>query len=178
MPKAHCDDHRTMTSGKETNWGPTRTSTSDPRKDGMVYGPRGLGSRSRHSSRRSHALPRRLGRPTIGRRRQVLCIQFQGLRGREIRKPSLNPNSQVQGAGEPRALKGARVVCAVRRVMIFLLQAGGTGEMFLGYWHTWRRKPKGTKHAREAMHVRKRCRTGHSYDPLPMSKAELPEFES
>ena len=50
--------------------------------------------------------------------------------------------------------------------------------MFLGYWHIWRRKRKETKHAREAMYARKRCRAGHSYDPLPMSKAELPEFES
>ena len=39
-------------------------------------------------------------------------------------------------AGKPSALKDARSVCAVRRVMVFLLQAGGTGEMFLGYWHT------------------------------------------
>jgi len=64
--------------------------------------------------------------------------------------------------GEPCAMKVARTVCAVRRVMVSLLEAGGTGELFLGYWHTWRRKPKGTKHAREAMHVRKRCRAGHS----------------
>jgi len=79
---------------------------------------------------------------------------------------------------EPDALKGARPVCAVRRVVVSLLQAGGTEEKFLGYWHIWRRKLKETKHAREAMHVRKRCRAGHSYDPLPMSKAVLPEFES
>jgi hypothetical protein len=110
MPKAHCDDHRTMSSGKETNWGPTRTSTSDPRKDGMVYGPRGLGSRSRHSSRRSHDLPRRLGRPTIGRRATGSCTQGQGLRGRVMRKSSLSPKIQVQGTGEPRASKGACVV--------------------------------------------------------------------
>src|SRR6266567_7837550 len=76
------------------------------------------------------------------------------------------------------AAKVARHVCAVRRVVVFLLQAGGTEEEFRGYWHIWRRKLKETKHAREAMHVRKRCRAGHSYDPLPMSKAELPEFES
>jgi hypothetical protein len=80
--------------------------------------------------------------------------------------------------GEPDALKGACAVCAVRRVVVFLLQAGGTEERFLGYWHIWRRKLKETKHAGEAMHARKRCRAGHSYDPLPMSKAELPEFES
>ena len=75
-------------------------------------------------------------------------------------------------------MKVARWVCAVRRVVVSLLQAGGTEEKFLGYWHIWRRKLKETKHAREAMHARKRCRAGHSYDPLPMSKAELPEFES
>ena len=60
--------------------------------------------------------------------------------------------------------------------MIFLLQAGGTRERFLGYWHTGWRKPEGTKHAREAMPTRKRCRVGHSYDPLPMRKAKLPEL--
>jgi hypothetical protein len=81
-------------------------------------------------------------------------------------------------AGEPDTSKGVRPVCAVRRVVVFLLEAGGTEERFLGYWHIWRRKLKETKYAREAMHVRKRCRAGHSYDPLPMSKAELPELES
>jgi hypothetical protein len=80
--------------------------------------------------------------------------------------------------GKPCAVKMARTVCAVRRVVVSLLQAGGTEEKFLGYWHIWRRKLKETKHAREAMHARKRCRAGYSYDPLPMSKAELPEFES
>jgi hypothetical protein len=49
--------------------------------------------------------------------------------------------------GEPDALKGASPVCAVRRVVISLLEAGGIEDIFLGYWHTWRRKPKGTKHA-------------------------------
>jgi hypothetical protein len=39
-------------------------------------------------------------------------------------------------------------VCAVRRVVVFLRQAGGTEERFLGYWHSWRRKLKVTKHAR------------------------------
>jgi hypothetical protein len=47
-----------------------------------------------------------------------------------------SPGKSNRIPGEPCALKGARTVCAVRRVMIFLLQAGGTGEMFLGYWHT------------------------------------------
>jgi len=35
-------------------------------------------------------------------------------------------------------VKVARPVCAVRRVVISLLQAGGTEEKFLGYWHIWR----------------------------------------
>ena len=74
--------------------------------------------------------------------------------------------------------KWSSPVCAVRRVVVSLLQAGGTEEKFLGYWHIWRRKLKETKHARQAAHARKRCRAGRSYDPLPMSKAELPEFES
>jgi hypothetical protein len=36
------------------------------------------------------------------------------------------------------AMKVARHVCAVRRVVVSLLQAGGTEERFLGYWHIWR----------------------------------------
>ncbi len=55
--------------------------------------------------------------------------------------------------GEPDALKGASPVCAVRRVVVSLLEAGGTEERFLSYWHIWRRKLKETKHAREAKHV-------------------------
>jgi len=62
--------------------------------------------------------------------------------------------------------------------MVFLLQAGGTEERFLGYWHSRRRKLKVTKHARQAVHARKRCRAGWPYDPLPRSKAGLPELES
>jgi hypothetical protein len=86
----------------------------------------------------------------------------------------------VRGAkyGKPCAAKVACTVCAVRRIVVSLLLAGGSEERFLVYWHIWKRKLKETKHAREAMYVRKRCRAGHSYDPLPMSKAELPEFES
>jgi len=37
--------------------------------------------------------------------------------------------------GKPCAAKVACTVCAVRRVMVSLLEAGGTGERFLGYWH-------------------------------------------
>jgi len=40
--------------------------------------------------------------------------------------------------GKPDAVKVARPVCAVRRVVVFLLEAGGTEEKFLGYWHIWR----------------------------------------
>jgi hypothetical protein len=63
--------------------------------------------------------------------------------------------TRVIGAkyGKPDAVKVARPVCAVRRVVVSLLQAGGTEERFLGYWHIWRRKLKETKHAREAVHV-------------------------
>ena len=58
--------------------------------------------------------------------------------------------------------KPAVILCAVRRVLISLLQAGGTEEKSLGYWHSWRRKLKVTKHARQAAHARKRCRAGCS----------------
>jgi hypothetical protein len=40
--------------------------------------------------------------------------------------------------GKPDAVKVARPVCAVRRVVVFLLEAGGIEEVFLGYRHTWR----------------------------------------
>jgi len=46
--------------------------------------------------------------------------------------------------GEPATLKGVRLVCAVRRFEIFLLQAGGTKEKFLSYQLTQRRKSEGT----------------------------------
>jgi hypothetical protein len=43
---------------------------------------------------------------------------------------------------EPCAAKVASTVCAVRRVLIFPPQAGGTRETFLGHQSTQRRKPK------------------------------------
>jgi hypothetical protein len=43
-----------------------------------------------------------------------------------------NPQRLLE-TGEPVAVKAARRVCAVRRFEIFLLQAGGTKEMFLSY---------------------------------------------
>ena len=39
---------------------------------------------------------------------------------------------------EPCEVKVSRTVCAVRRVVVSLLEAGGTEEKFLGYWHIWR----------------------------------------
>ncbi len=108
----------------------------------------------------------------------LLCAQ--GFQAPKAHLPSLirGTDDSSQTVEEPDAWKQARPVCAVRRVVVSLLQAGGTEEKFLGYWHIWKRKRKETKHAREAMHARKRCRAGHSYDPLPRSKAVLPEFES
>jgi hypothetical protein len=67
---------------------------------------------------------------------------------------------KTPASGERSASKGACCVCAVRRVVVSLLQAGGTEERFLGYWHSWKRKLKVTKHSREAAHARKRCRAG------------------
>jgi hypothetical protein len=46
--------------------------------------------------------------------------------------------------GKPDAVKVARPVCAVRRVVVYLLQAGGIEEVFLGYQSTRMRKLKGT----------------------------------
>ena len=74
--------------------------------------------------------------------------------------------------------KGSSGVCAVRRGVVSLLEAGGTEEMFLGYQSTWRGNSKGTKQTEQALPVPKRCKTGHAYDPLAMRKAKLPEPES
>ena len=60
--------------------------------------------------------------------------------------------------------------------MISLPEAGGMRKKFLGYWHIWKRKLKETKHAREAVYTRKRCRVGHPYDPLAMGRARLHEL--
>ena len=76
------------------------------------------------------------------------------------------------------AEKLARTVCAVRRIVVSLLEAGGTKEVFLGYQSTWRGNSKGTKQTEQALPARKRCRAGHAYDPLAMRKAKLPEPES
>jgi hypothetical protein len=75
-------------------------------------------------------------------------------------------------------MKVALIVCAVRRIVVSLLEAGGTKEVFLGYQSTWRGNSKGTKQTEQALPVRKRCRAGHAYDPLTMRKAKLPEPES
>jgi hypothetical protein len=45
----------------------------------------------------------------------------------------MNNLQRLLETGKPVASKGARRVCAVRRFEIFLLQAGGTKEMFLSY---------------------------------------------
>ncbi len=67
---------------------------------------------------------------------------------REVREMRESFSQEFFLAGKRCTLKGACTVCAVRRVMISLLQAGGTEEKFLGYWHSWRQKLKVTKHAR------------------------------
>ena len=53
--------------------------------------------------------------------------------------------SLYEKAGEPCALKGARTVCAVRRIEVFLLETGRTREEFSGYQSTFKRKPRGTR---------------------------------
>jgi len=55
---------------------------------------------------------------------------------REVREMHESFSQEFFLAGKRCTLKGACTVCAVRRVVIFLLQAGETGERFLGYWHT------------------------------------------
>ena len=55
-------------------------------------------------------------------------------------------------AGKPRALKGACVVCAVRRVVVSLLQAGGMREEIPGLSVYLDVKAEGDK-----SRLRKRC---------------------
>ena len=50
--------------------------------------------------------------------------------------------------------KRARAVCAVRRIVVSLLEAGGTKEVFLGYQSTWRGNSKGTKQTEQALPAR------------------------
>jgi hypothetical protein len=118
-------------------------------------------------------------RVEVAMQQVVLCLNWCASLG-EPKSPASNARTRTvkSSTGKRSAGKLARCVCAVRRVMVSLLQAGGIEERFLGYWHSWRRKLKVTRHARQAAHARKRCRAGRSYDPLPMSKAELPELES
>jgi len=47
--------------------------------------------------------------------------------------------------GKPDAVKVACPVCAVRRVVVSLLEAGGIEEVFLGYQSTRMRKLEGTR---------------------------------
>jgi hypothetical protein len=70
-------------------------------------------------------------------------------RGLSIPRP-LRPSITLRSSTWARA----STVCAVRRVVVSLLQAGGTEERFLGDWHIWRGNPKETKHARKALESR------------------------
>src|SRR6266487_4555561 len=56
-----------MNSRKVSNGTPNLTERSVRTEHGMTYKPRGSWSQSLHSSRRSHDLPGRLGKPAVGR---------------------------------------------------------------------------------------------------------------
>jgi hypothetical protein len=56
-----------------------------------------------------------------------------GEEGMLARDALMNTPQRLLETGKPVAMKVARWVCAVRRFEIFLLQAGGTKEMFLSY---------------------------------------------
>src|SRR6266487_574767 len=58
-----------MNSRKVSNGTPNLTERSVRTEHGMTYKPRGSWSQSLHSSRRSHDLPGRLGKPAVGRRK-------------------------------------------------------------------------------------------------------------
>src|SRR6185312_2735423 len=100
--------------------------------------------------------------PETGRRGTGRGIITREGAGRGMRKSCSMLKEPGTDTGEPVAVKAARRVGAVRRVVISLLEAGGIEEVFLGYRHTWPRKPKGTKHVEEAVHAPKRCRAGYS----------------
>jgi hypothetical protein len=64
---------------------------------------------------------------------------FKGVDSDESGDPGVSGTPARAGApGKPDAVKAARPVCAVRRVVVSLLQAGGTEERFLGYWQSRR----------------------------------------
>ena len=97
---------------------------------GIPYQARASGGRSHRSSRRSYDLPGGLGKPVVGRRVTGEPLELSG----GYAKCGLAKGGEAE-TGEPDAWKQARPVCAVRRVVVSLRQAGGTEERFLGYWH-------------------------------------------
>jgi hypothetical protein len=78
-------------------------------------------------------MPETRGRATGG-----MGVERQGTRNAESR------TWKLLEAREPDTWKLVRTVCAVRRVVISLLEAGGIEEVFLGYQSTQMRKLKGT----------------------------------
>jgi hypothetical protein len=75
---------------------------------------------------------------TGGRATGGMGVERQGTRNAESR------TWKLPEAREPDTWKLVRPVCAVRRVVISLLEAGGIEEVFLGYQSTRMRKLKGT----------------------------------
>ena len=125
---------------------------------------------------KAHQIVRRLQARIVqaeqaGKRGKVKALQRLLMRRSRARQRAFERLELLEG-------KLSRAVCAVRRVVVSLLEAGGTKEVFLGYQSTWRGNSKGTKQTEQALPARKRCRAGHAYDPLIMRKAKLPEPES
>src|SRR5258708_5735665 len=118
-----------MNRGRKRTGLPTRTMTSHVCKCGIACQARASGRRSSHSSQMLRVTPETRRR---GAGRDILNREGAG---REMRKSCSMLKGMDTFAGEPCARKPARTVCAVRRVVVSLLEAGGTEERFLGYWH-------------------------------------------
>lgn len=81
-------------------------------------------------------------------------------------------------AGEPDTSKGVRPVCAVRRCVVSLPQAGRTRRKVLGSISLPdAERPTGQEHA-EAIDAQKTVEGMRTYDPHPMGKARLLEVQS
>ena len=100
-----------------------------PTECGIAYTLRDAWRQSFRRTRGSDDPPGSAGkRHTRGRKAGGPFQTSMELEGREMRKPFLILNATRWLSGKPSALKGACSVCAVRRVVVFLLEAGGMRE--------------------------------------------------
>jgi hypothetical protein len=96
------------------------------------------------------------------RKTLIVCIECHDNihAGRPCRPRRDEESEREIVSGEPDALKGARPVCAVRRVVANLLQAGRNRKEVLGSPHLpGVERQRGQEHVRKAVDVPRRCST-------------------